>query len=363
MSAHTDAGLTRLVREHLGDPAAEIAEQRVEPVEAEPGAFSTASLHRVRGTTTDGAAWSFFVKSVNSVRHSPALATLPEHLRPVMIEHFPWRSDADVYLAAEPLPRGLRLPRLYRLDDLGDDRLIMWLEDVEQDPGAQWDLDRYARAAHLLGALAAARPVPRPDPPRPLNTGLRFFYEDVVPATIKPRLLGEELWRHPLVAPYADGRLRQDVRTLIGRCADLLDALDRLPHTQVHGDACPQNLLVPADGSADFVAVDWSFNDPAAVGHDLGQLLMGHAHLGRTPVEELPKLQETIERSYREAFPAADPAQITFGFLGGLVLRSLWTAVPIPRLAEDPTPDLHEHFRNRLTLTRHLTDLGLSLTF
>ncbi|MGI8329729.1 hypothetical protein ACRYCC_07165 [Actinomadura scrupuli] len=357
MSAFTATGLTDLVRELLGDPTAEIAEQRVEPVGTGPGAFSTEALHRVRGVTTDGVPWSFFVKSVHSVRHAPALAMLPGHLRAALIESYPWRADVDVYLAAEPLPDGMRLPRLYRLDDLGDDRLIMWLEDVAEAPGAKWDLDRYARAAYLLGALAAMRPVTGP---APLNTGLRFFCEHVVSATAVPGLLGDDLWRHPLVAPYADERLRGDLRSLIEGRADLLDALDGLPHTRVHGDACPQNLLIPADGSAEFVAVDWSFNDPAAVGNDLAQLLVGRAHPGLLQVTDLPGVQETIRQSYAAAFPAALP-HLHLGFRGALVLRALWTAIPLPRLTEPATPALHAFFAHRLALTRYLTDQGLAL--
>ena len=34
---------------------------------------------------------------------------------------------------------------MYRLDDLGDDRLVMWLEDVRVAPAA-WDQDRYRAA-------------------------------------------------------------------------------------------------------------------------------------------------------------------------------------------------------------------------
>lgn len=357
MSAFTAPGLTDLVRESIGDPTAEIADQRVEPVGTGPGAFSTEALHRVRGVTTDGVPWSFFVKSVHSVRHAPALATLPGHLRAALIEGYPWRADADVYLAAEPLPGGMRLPRLYRLDDLGDDRLIMWLEDVAEAPGARWDRDRYARAAYLLGALAAMRPVTGPVP---LNTGLRFFCEQVVPATAIPPLLRDDLWQHPLVAPYADERLREDLRSVIERRVTILDALDGLPHTQVHGDACPQNLLIPADGSAEFVAVDWSFNDPAAVGNDLAQLLIGRAHSGDLPVADLREIQEIIQQSYAAAFPASR-SHLGLSLPGTLVLRALWTAIPLPRLAEPATPALHASFSHRLALTRYLVDQGLSL--
>jgi hypothetical protein len=145
--------VTDLVREILGDPLAEIAEQHVEPIHLASGAVSTAWLHRVRGTTTSGVRWSFFVKSIHSIEHSARLENMPEQMRAVLSARFPWRADADVHLARHPLPDGLRLPRMYRLDDLGDDRLVMWLEDVPVAP-ATWDLHRYRAAARLLGGAS-----------------------------------------------------------------------------------------------------------------------------------------------------------------------------------------------------------------
>ncbi|NJP27037.1 hypothetical protein FLW53_23135 [Microbispora sp. SCL1-1] len=142
--------VTDLVREILGDPLAEIAEQHVEPIHLASGAVSTAWLHRVRGTTTSGVRWSFFVKSIHSIEHSARLENMPEQMRAVLSARFPWRADADVHLARHPLPDGLRLPRMYRL---GDDRLVMWLEDVPVAP-ATWDLHRYRAAARLLGGAS-----------------------------------------------------------------------------------------------------------------------------------------------------------------------------------------------------------------
>ena len=57
----------------------------------------------------------------------------------------------------------------------------------------------------------------------------------------------------------------------------------------MHGDACPQNLLVPADDPGGFIAVDWSTGELAAVGYDLGGLLVGLAHAGRLEVADLPR--------------------------------------------------------------------------
>ncbi|MFC4116320.1 phosphotransferase [Nonomuraea zeae] len=339
--------LTDLVRQALGDPAAEVAEQRVEPVDCPAYALSTVGLHRVRGLTTSGASWSFFVKSVQSLRVWDGLSQFPEAMRPLMGELFPWRTDVDAYLADQPLPDGLRMPRLYRLEVLDDYRLVMWLEDVQQAPG-EWDLDRYHRAARLLGELAAMRPARGPD------TSLRTFATNVPPHVMIPAVLDDAVWRHPLIAPHADEKLREDIAFLATRIDTILDALERLPHTGIHGDASPQNLLVPADGSAEFVAVDWSWNSPGAVGFDLGQLLIGRAHENALAVADLPAVHEAITDGYGSVMKHD-------GYIGALVLRSLWTAIPVQFLSGDPDDDLREFFAHRVALARYLADQGRSL--
>ncbi|GAA3236157.1 hypothetical protein [Nonomuraea helvata] len=363
MTVTLTTGLTDLVRASLGDPLAEIAEQHVELLHHGSGSLSTASLHRVRGTTTGGVSWSFFVKSIHTIKHSAWFAKMPEELRAEALANFPWRADADVYLARPSLPSGLRLPRMYRLDDLGDDRLVMWLEDVPVTSSA-WDLDRYRAAARLLGDLAAARPVAgRSSAPRePLNRSLRYYCAVPVAGLFLPILRDPATWRHPLVAANADPLLRADLLALADRIGPLLDALDRLPHTHVHGDAGPMNLLVPADGSAEFVAVDWGSPSPAAVGFDLGQLLVGRAHTGELDPEDLPAVHEAIEAAYAAATAdVADPGEVSFGYVAALVLRSAWTAIPFELLGQEPTPELHDLFRRRAALARFIVDLGRSL--
>ncbi|GIH74118.1 hypothetical protein Plo01_05470 [Planobispora longispora] len=357
MTMTSTADLTKLVRESLDDPLAEIAQRHVEPVVYASGSLSTAGLHRVRGTTTDGRPWSFFVKSIHSARHWPLPPAVPETQWEELVEGFPWRTDADVYLAPPPLPAGLRLPRLHRIDDLGDDRLVLWLEDV-QTVSAGWDLDRYRRAARLLGALAAMRPVAA-TPDTPPDSGMRLYCAGAVQYFLSI-LRDSATWRHPLVAAYADDLLRADLLALADRIGPLLAAVERLPHALAHGDASPQNLLVPADGSAEFVAVDWSWGSPTAVGFDLGQLLVGLAHAGVTDPSELPEIHTAIESAYA-AEVDADPETVSFGYAATLVLRSAWTALPIDHLDAEPTPELHEIFRKRAGLARFIVDIGRSL--
>jgi hypothetical protein len=59
-----------------------------------------------------------------------------------------------------------------------------------------------------------------------------------------------QIWCHPVVAAAlrraADPSLRADLVALGERLPKFLDQLEALPLTYAHGDASPQNLLLPA---------------------------------------------------------------------------------------------------------------------
>jgi hypothetical protein len=171
-----------------------------------------------------------------------------------------------------------------------------------------------------------------------------------------PVLAGDAAWAHPPAS--ADRRLRADLLRLAERVPPLLDALDELPQTFVHGDASPQNLLVPAADPDTFVAVDWSLMGPCAVGYDLGQLVVGLAHAGQLDVDALPAVHDAVLPAYVAGLAdeglrvAADV--VRFGFHAALVVRSAFSALP---------HDLSDAalVARRVRLTRHVVDLGLAL--
>ena len=50
--------------------------------------------------------------------------------------------------------------------------------------------------------------------------------------------------------------LRRDLMRLADRIPEMLGDLERVPQVLMHGDASPQNLLVPVDEPESFVAID-----------------------------------------------------------------------------------------------------------
>jgi hypothetical protein len=365
-----DRELVTLARAASGLPGSELRHSWTEPVDYPVGTGSTGGLWRVRGVVEDGGrghSWSVFVKVLRSYRHA-----LPEDaagwVRERAAADLSWRHEADLYRADldDVLPPGLRLPRRYRIDDLGDDRVAEWLEDVPAAP-AVWDLPRFARAARLLGRLAAR--LTRCD--RLPDSGFRVPGQILRTQSLAdelitlPVLRGDAIWNHPHVAATGDPALRGDLCRLAERLPAVLDAHERLPQAYVHGDAGPQNLLVPVDDPHGFVAIDWSLIGPAAVGYDLSQLLLGLAHAGRHAVDALPAVHDTVVPAYTagladEAMPVSEDA-VRAGLHTTLIVRSAFSALPLVRLTGPCAPEDAPLVARRIRLTRYLVDLGLAL--
>ncbi|WP_248961307.1 hypothetical protein [Sphaerisporangium perillae] len=331
------------------------------------GSPATGALRRIRGVTDDGEPFRLFLKVIHSPRHWPRLDLVPEHSRQDFVDEFPWRMELAAWepTFVDHLPTGLRVPRLYRLAELGDDRAALWMEDIQQSAD-EWDVPRFARAARLLGGLAAGRSDPGliAGAGRPPGFGLRMYRHARLMGALA-QLEDDALWAHPVVAASVDEHLRADLRTLAGRIDQIMDRLDQLPQALPHGDASPQNLLVPSDEPDTFVAIDVSFQTPHAIGFDLGQLLVGLVHAGQFPAHRLSELHEVLAPSFVDGMaehgkPSASN-DVAYGFHGSLVVRSAFTALPWERLDGPPSPELAAEFGERALLTRFIVDCGLAL--
>jgi hypothetical protein len=226
-----EEALTGVVATALGRPVT-LAGFTCVPVAYQPGSPATGALLRVSGTTGDGEPWSVFLKVLHHPRHWPRIGDVPAEIRQQFLDQFPWRGELVAWEPgfADRLPAGMRLPRLYRLAELGDDRVAVWMEDVRVLDGA-WDPPRFARAAHALGGLAARRADPEllAACVLPVGWGLRSYNSSRVQLVGLPMLERDEVWAHPLLAGAVDGRLRDDLRALGARVPELLDRMDGLP--------------------------------------------------------------------------------------------------------------------------------------
>jgi hypothetical protein len=257
---------------------------------------------------------------------------------------------------------GLRMPELYRVVELPEDRVAVWMEDIEVS-AQPWTADRFITAARVLGALAANRrdPALLAACPVPPGYGLRRYYDATV-GLVLPWLQSHDLWRHPRLATSGGSSLRADLLELAAAAPTILDQLDELPQALPHGDASPQNLLVPRTAPDTLVAIDVAFQCPLAVGFDLAQLLVGLVHAGEMPASDLPAIHPLLAPAYQDGMnhgtrPAA-LADIQAGYIGSLVIRAAFTSLPFQQPIDTITDD---YLDQRIMLTRFITDLGLHM--
>ncbi len=372
--------LLSMVATALDVPAGSITsvdDVQVEPVVYEIGTPMTHSLLRCRGSATDSdgqvRSWSAFVKVLQSPWEWEHIGRIPEEFRAAFADNVPWRIAEDGYRPdfVAVLPTGMRQPRLYDVVELDDRHVAMWTEDVEvsREP---WDAGRFEHAAELLGRLAGRRPIGCsavlvPSPQAAIaGWGLRFYVGGRVRMGVLPVLADDAAWLHPTVVAAieaaAEPHLRADLLAAAAYLDKWLDLLDALPQTYCHGDASPQNLLVPVGEPDTFAVIDWSFNSPQAVGFDLGQLLVGLAHAGELDVDDLPALVPIITAAFHRGLTAegfeASAEQVRTGFLVSLIVRSALTALPFETLGTSAGDAQSTFWIERIRLTRLMLDLA-----
>ena len=328
-------------------------------------AITTAGRYLVTGSARTGTgevrAFCFFVKVIHAYQRSPLRFAVPEHLRAQAAALIPWRTEADLYRSdlRDRLPGGLTIPRTAAVRDLDQDSAALWLEKV---PARRvvWDARRHARAAYLLGRLAASRAV------APLATAVHGartprIYADAWLAHIAlPALTGADVWAHPLVRDAFDARLRRRLLTAADALPALLDELDDAPAATAHGDACTANLLVAGDRDG-LVMVDLGFCGRAPLGTDLGQLILGEVQTGQRPAADLPGLEAASLPAYVAGVNAeggtADPARIRRIHATLMTVFSALPSIPIEHLDDEPTPQLRRLFHSRAAIARFVLDL------
>ena len=255
------------------------------------------------------------------------------------------------------------------------DHLSLWWEFVHER-AEPWTLADYRLAARLLGRLAARRRAGArvnealPAVARNAHDGgsaLRFYATRRVFGGILPVVQSGQVWQHPVLQEAlrlaGDRRLPADMVALGARLPQVLDMLDDLPQTYAHGDASPQNLLLPADEPGTIVVIDWGFGTLLPVGFDLGQLLVGLAHAGRTHPAAIPAIDAEVFPAYLAGLAAedyeVDPAQVRAGYLGSLAARSALCAIPFEALENAvPSEQTVAMFAGRVRLTRLMLDMA-----
>jgi hypothetical protein len=352
-----------MVASHLGQDSVELLESRADPVDYDLPSITTGGRWWVSGhaeTDCGRKPFRFFVKQVQSWERHPFFAFVPGEFRELAVAGVPWKTEAEVYRSdlARRLPQGLSAPRALGVFDLDASSSAIWIEEVPSRP-TNWDRQRYERAAHLLGRLAACRELAPLAGLRDMDWSLTMYANGRLTVQIVPLLMGEDIWQHPLCAAFDDD-LRGRLRAAAALAGELAAEADALPSLLSHGDACPNNLL-PGEHADEFVMIDFGFWGSAPVGFDLTQLLVGEVQVGRRRANDLADLDEAIVAAYvrglREEGCTVPEAQVRRGHALCLLLMTGLSTVPFDLFNAPMTPETQRTAADRAVIARYALDL------
>jgi hypothetical protein len=342
--------LTEVAGRATGRDGAEVASVETRPAAHRVENITTAALTHVSGTLTDGTPWRVFAKTLQPAWCSPMWKDIPPAFHEQVKRTLDWHDEPRIYRGplADDLPAGLRLPRLYGLDET-EERITLWLEEV--DDAGPWDTARYERSARRLGRLAGrwpeARAVERLGVRRhPLP---QLFHSKVTHADI-PALAEDTVWETTAMraACGRHGDLRADLDRLAEVAPGLAAVSEELPHALAHGDAAPANLHEP--GSGEIVAIDLGMVQNAAVGSDLGQLFVGRFDAGLATEAELHAIAAVLLPAFcaglADEGQHVDPQLVKAGWAISMAVRSVFSLPIVHR------PDLDEAARGELLARR-----------
>jgi hypothetical protein len=341
-----------------GVAAGEIESVEIRPASHRIDNMTTAALHHVEVALVDGSRCEVFAKVLQPACSSPLMAFVPEDHHADVMRNLNWLDEPAVYRSAlsADLPDGLRMPRLFAID-ADDDRIVLWLEQVDADPS--WTTDDYHLAARSLGAMAGRWPEPRVR--NELGIGRRdlayLFFGKLANVDL-PVLATGEHWADPVVDRIAGARFRADLEALIDRAPMRLAAAEELPHAMSHGDATPDNLLRTVDG---IVAIDWSYGSSGPLGADLAQLLAGRFDAGTADPDDAPEIAAVLLDAYMEGLAQEgvhpDRRAVEAGWATHLAVRSVISSTVLDHRPDLDPDERAEMLRRRVAVAR----VGLEL--
>ncbi|MEM7538293.1 MAG: phosphotransferase [Chloroflexota bacterium] len=237
-----------------------------------------------------------------------------------------WKREVLAYQSGQlaNLPSGLTSPRFFGIVEFSEKVIGLWLEDLVDDIGPRWPLAQYEVTARHLGQFNGAFLVQNELPSWSWLSRARVagFRQD---APVGNKF---EQLRDSLGDPKArrwflhDEDMHRMVRLWTER-HPLLDALDCLPQTLVHGDAFRRNLFArrTTAGHMQTIAIDWTYIGIEPIGIELASLVQGSLFFSEADITQARQLDQRVFEGYLAGLEDAgwhgDPRQARLGYTAG----------------------------------------------
>lgn len=319
--------LAEPVRRLLGDPGARVTQWRQEPIGYDFLNPSSGGVYRFAGEA-DGAAggssWRLILKVTRSAEDLEHHAPLPAELERAMASAIRWDRELLAYETGflASLEGDLVAARSHGGARHDDGTAWLWLEEVADDGGCAWSLDRWSHVAHALGTFNGSY---AHDTPRHAWLGddwLRVWVTQITPFSFGTALT-PGAWDDPRVrAAFPDGT-RERLASLWADAVTLIAAVETLPRVLSHLDSHRRNLFWR---NGEVVAIDWGLLGLAAPGEEVASTLVGTVGSGEVPIEQARPLADALYAPYVEGLRSAgwrgDERGVRAAFTAAATLRS-----------------------------------------
>jgi hypothetical protein len=203
------------------------------------------------------------------------------------------------------LPGALVAPRCYAIQERADDRVWLWMEDV-QESTSTWTMAHYNLAARHLGqfngAYLSGYPLPKAE--TWLTWGRVRPWIPILPSWLA---LADQYAQTPVIQGIFPGETLARMQRLWTDPESLLQAFERLPVCFCHHDAFRRNLLArrTVAGEDETVAIDWALTGFGRVGEEAGTTTAMSTQYVDVPVSPVRELDQAVFSGYIEGLRAS----------------------------------------------------------
>jgi len=216
------------------------------------------------------------------------------------------------------------MPICYRIDEQENGSYWLWLEDVQDDIGVVWPVERFGLAArhlgHFNGQYLVGKPLPQAE---------WFGRKPTLQWDATERVLAqlESVRDYPLVARAYTPENARGVRRLWEDRHTLLAALETLPTTLCHLDAQRSNLMARQTHGVDrTVAIDSGRPGIGSLGIDVAQLAVNFRSVRDVDINDMRDLNDLVFEGYLAGFRdvgwTGDPGILRLGYVASIALQN-----------------------------------------
>lgn len=311
--------LLPVVQQALASNSVEIVAWNYQQLHGAGGGVGGTAIYRFSGKGREQAKimpWSLILKVLQSGTDNEPSSS-----------HY-WKREAEAYGSGwlNNLTGGLVAPECYKIDEHPNEVWI-WLEDVRDELGQAWPLQRYGLAARHLGQFNGMY-LTQEDMPTFSWLSSQWIRQDLATATPGFDKLRQSL-DHPMIRRSFPKHLSEKAFRLWAEKEIFLTALEGLPHTVCHFDAFRQNLFARSreDGQDQTVAIDWAFTGLGPVGTEIVALVWVTLGFMEVEASRARDLEGIVYAGYldglRDVGWQGDPHQVRFAFTAATALRRL----------------------------------------